>query len=132
MERITRRRAFVLLGIVLAILGFYSIRLYTMQVVDAEGKENNSTTYTMWTRVRAARGDLLDANGNKLVYDKACYDLHINHYVILKTDNTNGRLLELVKLCQANGVEYIDHFPVTKEKPYAYTLDQQNSTVAWY
>ena len=128
MERITRRRAFVLLGIVLAILGFYSIRLYTMQVADAEGKENNSTTYTMWTRVRAARGDLLDANGNKLVYDKACYDLHINHYVILKTDNTNGRLLELVKLCQANGVEYIDHFPVTKEKPYAYTLDQQNST----
>ena len=132
MERITRFRAWLLVGIVAAILCIYGIKLYSMQVVDAEVNGDNVTTYVMRTRVRGARGDILDVNGNKLVTNRASYDLHINHYVILNASNTNARLLELVKLCQEMGLEYTDHFPVTKEKPFTYTLDQQSSTWKGY
>ena len=128
MERITRFRAVLLVVIVAVILSIYGIKLYSMQVADAELNGDNTTTYLVQTRVRAARGELLDTNGNKLVTNRASYDLHINHYVILNADNTNARLLELVQLCQEMGVAYNDHFPVTMEKPFTYTLDQQTNT----
>ena len=132
MERITRFRAWLLVAIVAGILGLYSVKLYSMQVADAEINGDNITTYTIWTRVRGARGDLLDTNGNKLVTNRASYDLHLNHYVILNATNTNGRLLQLVQLCREMELDYIDHFPVTRSKPFAYTLDQQNNTWKGY
>lgn len=132
MERITRFRAWLLVGIVVLILGVYSIKLYSMQVVDADVNGDNVTTYVMRTRVRAARGELLDTNGNKLVTNRASYNLHINHYVLLNAPSTNARLLELVQLCQQMGLEYTDHFPVSREKPFVYTLDQQTNTWKGY
>ena len=129
MERITRFRAWLLVGIVAAILCIYSIKLYSMQVADADVNGNNVTTYMIRTRVRAARGDILDINGNKLVTNRASYDLHLNHFVILNATATNARLLELVELGRDMGLSYTDHFPVTAEKPFVYTLDQQSN--AW-
>ena len=96
MERITRFRAIWLLVIVGTILSLFAIKLYSMQVTDAAINGNNTTTYVIRTRVRAARGDILDTNGNKLVTNRASYDLHLNHFVILNATNTNARLLELV------------------------------------
>ena len=132
MERITRFRAWLLVAIVVVILGMYGIKLYSMQVVDGEVNGNNVTTYVVRTRVRGARGDILDANGNKLVTNRASYDLHINHYVLLNATSTNARLLELVNLCRDMGITYSDHFPVTMERPFVYTLDQQNNTWKGY
>ena len=132
MERITRFRATWLLVIVGTILSLFAVKLYSMQVADAAVNGDNTTTYTISTRVRAARGDILDINGNKLVTNRASYDLHLNHYVILNATNTNARLLELVNLCREMGIAYNDHFPVTQEKPFTYTLDQQNNTWKGY
>ena len=132
MERITRFRATWLLVIVGTILSLFAVKLYSMQVADAAVNGDNTTTYTISTRVRAARGDILDINGNKLVTNRASYDLHLNHYVILNATNTNARLLELVNLCRDMELVYNDHFPVTREKPFTYTLDQQNNTWKGY
>ena len=85
MERITRFRAWLLVAIVVAVLSVFGIKLYSMQVADAEANGNNITTYTIWTRVRGVRGDILDTNGNKMVTSRASYDLHINHYVDRKS-----------------------------------------------
>lgn len=128
MERITRFRAWMILVAVVAIFGFFSIRLYSMQVRDAEKNRDNVTTYTVQTRVRAARGELLDINGNKLVTNRPSYDLTLNHYVILQADGTNARLLELVKLLKSMDIAYADHLPVTQTTPFAYTLDSQSTS----
>ena len=128
MERITRFRAVALLCILAVIFTFFGIRLYSMQVRDAEKNGNNTTTYVTQTRVRGVRGELLDTNGNKLVSNRASYNLTINHYVILKADGTNHYLLELVRLLREMEVDYNDHFPVTKEFPFSYTLEQQSGT----
>lgn len=89
MERITRFRAIWLLVIVGTILTLFAVKLYSMQVADAAVNGDNTTTYVISTRVRAARGNILDINGNKLVTNRASYDLHLNHYVILNATNTN-------------------------------------------
>lgn len=122
MERITRVRAGLLLLAVALVLTFFAVRLYSQQVADAEDKGNNITTFTTRTRVRAARGDILDTNGNVLVTNRASYDLVFNHYVILDCGNPNERLLELAMLCEKLGITYDDHFPITKTWPFEYTL----------
>ena len=128
MERITRFRAVFLLTLVGIVLCFFCIKLYTMQIADKGAAASNVTTYITRTRVRAPRGDILDANGNVLVTNRASYDLVFNHYVILNSGNPNERLLELATLCRELGIQYIDHFPVSKTWPFTYTLDTMPSS----
>ncbi len=129
MERITNLRASILLLVVVLVLGVFSLILYSSQVAGSEDNRDNITTYITYTTVRAARGDILDANGNKLAGSRASYNLVFNHYVILKSDDPNSALLQLAHLCQNLGIEYNDHFPITKERPFTYTLSDYNG--AW-
>ena len=75
---------------------------------------------TYHTRVTAARGEILDRNGNVLVGNRASYNLVIVREVLMSADAPNENLRRLVDLCSELGLEYTDHFPVTQEKPYAY------------
>ncbi len=128
MERVSKFRAWVLLGIFALILGWYSIHLFNLQIIQTDGNTDNTTIYSSITRVKAARGDILDRNGNILVGNRASYDLVFNHYVIISSDNTNDSLIKLVRKCNELGVEYTDHFPVTKERPFDYTIDEYSDT----
>ena len=129
MERISRVRAMVLLGLFLLVIMLFSIKLFNLQIIETKGDTNNMTTYTSLTRVKAARGNIYDRNGNLLVGNRASYDLVFNHYVIESADGVNEYLYRLVEKCQELGVEYYDHFPVTKERPFEYTLDDYSA--AW-
>ena len=127
MERISRFRSRVLLIFFLVIAIALSVYLYNVQVIETGGSTDNSTTFTTLTRVKAARGDILDRNGNLLVSNRASYDLVLNHYVILNAEGTNQHLYNLVKLCNERGIEYTEHFPITKERPFSYTLEEQSA-----
>ena len=127
MERVSRFRSRVLMLIFLVIVGFLAYTLYDLQIIQTNGNTDNTTTYTTLTRIKAARGDILDTNGNLLVGNRASYDLVLNHYVLINTDGTNDYLYRLVKLCQEEKIEYTDHFPISRERPFTYTLDDYNS-----
>lgn len=124
MERMTRFRAGMLMALFCLILCFFGFRLYSKQVVETKGEKSNLSTYTTWTRVLAARGDILDRNGNVLVSNRAGYNLVFNKYVILSADDTNEELRRLVRQCDELNIQYEEHFPVTLTRPYAYTLDK--------
>ena len=128
MERITKRRALFFLMAVLLVIGFFAFRLYDLQIIQTGGNTDNTTTFSIMTRVKAARGEILDTNGNVLVSNRASYDLAINHYVIKSADGTNEYLYQLVKRCAEQGIEYTEHFPISKEKPFVYTLSEYNSS----
>ena len=113
MERITRFRATVLMTVILGLILFLGGRLYYLQIVETGGQIDNTTTFTTVTRVKAARGTITDRYGNVLVGNRASYDLVLNHYVLTNSEDPNGTLLELVKLCRELGIEYTEHFPVT-------------------
>ena len=130
MERISRVRAWLLLLFFLLVLVLFSARLFNLQIIETKGNTDNTEVFTTLTRVKAARGDILDRNGNILIGNRASYDLVFNHYVITSADNTNNHLLRLVNKCRELGINYIDHFPVTKDRPFEYTLD--NFTTAWH
>ena len=129
MERISKVRAIALLLIFAAILSLYSIRLFNLQIIETDGKTENLDVYVTQTRVKAARGDILDRNGNILVGNRASYDLVFNHYVITSYDNTNESLMKLIEKTRELGITYMDHFPITKDRPFEYTLTEY--TTAW-
>lgn len=122
MERISRYRVHILLAIFVLIIGFFAFKLYDEQIIKTGGDTDNSITYVTKTRVKAARGDLLDTNGNVLVSNRASYDLTINHYVLLNTKGTNQYVFDLTELCQDKGISYTDHFPISTSRPFTYTL----------
>ncbi len=129
MERITRFRAIAMLLAFTLILGLFSVRMYAVQMLGAGDIVADSDTYTTYYTVKAARGELLDRNGNVMVGNRASYNLVFNNFVLTNSDNPNGHLLRLVKMAQKLGVEYIENFPVTETRPYEYTLAQQSA--AW-
>lgn len=133
MERITRFRAGIVLLLFTALIGFYVYRLYDEQIIKTDGGSiSNETTFTTLTRVKAARGEILDRNGNVLVSNRASYDLVLNHYVLVSANGTNDYLYQLVKLCQELGIEYNEHFPISQERPFTYTLEEYNSAYQGY
>ena len=124
MERITRFRAYLLFFCFVVIIGIFAFRLYDMQIIETNGNTYNASTFTTKTRVRAARGEILDRNGVVLVSNRASYDLVINHYVLLSADGTNQHLHRLIQKCQEVGLEYNETFPVSRERPFTYTLEE--------
>ena len=128
MERVSKFRAGMLLFIFFMILAMFSWHLFSLQIIETDGNTDNTTTFSTITRVKAARGDILDRNGNILVGNRASYDLVFNHYVIISSDDTNESLYKLVKTCQELGVAYNDHFPITKQRPFEYTIDDYNTS----
>lgn len=129
MERMTRLRARILLGLFAFVMVLYAMRLFNLQIISTDGNTDNTTYYTTVTTVRAARGDILDRNGKVLVGNRASYDLVFNHFVIKSADNRNEYLYTLLKKCEELGVEHQDHLPVTMTRPFEYTLSDYST--AW-
>lgn len=129
MERITRLRAQLMVIFFAVVLLFFAFKLYDLQIIQTGGSTDNTTIFTTYTRVKAARGDILDTNGNVLVRNRASYDLVMNHYVMLTADGTNDYLYRLVERCQESEITYTEHFPISLERPFVYTLGDFNP--AW-
>ena len=132
MERITRMRGRWLLALFLLVVALYAFRLYDLQIIETGGATDNTTTFKTWTTVKAARGEILDRNGNVLVGNRAGYNLTLNHYVLLSADGTYEHLYRLAKLCEEQGIEYNESFPVSMQRPFTYMLDEYTSTQQGY
>ena len=129
MERISRVRAIALLLVFALVMSLYSGKLFSLQIIETDGNMDNTTVYTTVTTVRAARGDILDRNGRVLVGNRASYDLVFNHYVIKSAEGRNDYLYRLYHKTLELGVEYLDHFPLTKSRPFEYTINDYST--AW-
>lgn len=120
----------VFIVIILAMIGVFSLRLYKTQAAVTEESlvtaDADSMTYQ--STVEAARGNILDRNGNVLVSNRASYNLVIVNFVFFNAPDPNGNLLKVLDLCDELGIQYESHFPVTPDRPYEYT-DDNNS--AW-
>ena len=109
MERVSRNRAVAILLLFATVLGLFGFRMYGLQIRDADPNSSLESTYTTWSRVTAARGEILDRNGNVLVTNRASYNLVFNNYVIYNSDHPNEALRKLVNLLQERELSYLEH-----------------------
>ena len=89
------------------------IRLFNLQIVNgAQYREQSNTRLTRESELKAARGNILDASGNKLVSTTIEYNVEI-YKTKIDNETLNNSLLEFAKTLEANGDKYIDNFPIT-------------------
>ena len=132
MERITRFRALAMLLAFALVLGLFGGRIYSVQMKGGGDIVADSDTDVTYYTVKAARGKLLDRNGNVMVGNRASYDLVFNNFVFNNSKNRNENLLRLLNMTRQLGVEYIENFPVTETRPYEYTLAEQSANWQGY
>ncbi len=132
MERRGRFRTILLTVLIAALLGLYTARLFKLQEPAAAGESKGVQTDVNRTTIQAARGNILDRNGNILVTNRASYNLQISTYVLFNSAQPNQTLLQAAELCRDLGVEYVDHLPISWDRPYTYTLEDLDSNWQYY
>lgn len=107
------------------------IQLFNLQIIQGEKfLEQSSSRLTRETIQKAARGNILDNNGNILATTKNKYSLEIYKS---KIDNKtlNDTLLEALKVLETNQDKYKkDTFPIEKDS-IAFSLDMEQ-IVKWF
>lgn len=118
------------------LLGIYAFTLYKLQIVDgAKYLEDSVGSVAQTSTVYAARGSILDRNGVLLVSDKPVYNVKLSRAKLLKEDDPNGIVLDVIRAAIDYKVPYTDTFPVTMSGPFSYVVNMsetQSSRLADY
>jgi penicillin-binding protein 2 len=111
----------------LGTLSVYSVVLYKMQIYDPARELPADAapppTTTRIETIRAARGDIMDRNGETLVTSRVTYDVVLTRTAMRAAGNVNETIRELLRLKSDAGVAHTDTFPITPGAPYEYRYD---------
>ena len=100
------------------------VQLFNIQIVHGEEYlEKSSSRLTRETTVHAARGNILDRNGNIIAGTQTKYTLNLYKSKI-DINTLNNTLVEVVKVLQLNGDTYKDTFPI-KLNPIEFTIGEE-------
>lgn len=129
MDRLTRNRIRTILCMVFLVVGIFTFRLWRLYLGadHSSVRVENKDALTYSTTVQAARGNILDRNGQVLVQNRASYNIDIINFVFFSGDAPNQRIRELIDLCRSGGETVVDNLPITAQRPYQYTKDQSNT-----
>ena len=119
------------LGVMLAaVLLVYLGVLYSVQVVHHQDYATQSVhSIARPETVEASRGVITDRNGRLLVGNRSTYNLTFDPSLLKEGEDQNEAILRLIQLCQANGVDWIENLPISRQLPYTSTLVQLGDSV---
>ncbi len=116
----------IMMAIVYIIGIILLVRLFNLQIVHGqEYREESNTRLTRETVLKAARGNILDSSGNKLVSTKMIYNLEL-YKTKIDSDTLNNTLLSIANTLESNGDTYIDNFPISID-PMAFKSNDSDS-----
>lgn len=117
--------------VILATLALVGVLIYSTLISGANAGGLGAYTQT----VDAARGEILDRNGEPLVTNRQGNSITFHYTSFPKEqEKRNEEIISLIQLCDANGVEYIDKLPikVNKEGKYVFTKKDENAAyISW-
>ncbi len=124
-------RIIAVIAILIAAVVFAGSALMKIQVVDgAMYLEMSKSSKSAVQSVSAARGEIVDINGKPLVENRVSYNVVINRsFFPDSVEEQNDVLLRISKILEADGIMWIDELPITRERPYKYTLDPSDRKV---
>lgn len=102
--------------LVIAVVGIFGYALYDIQIVNEEyykARNNADKIYTV--SIEAARGEIVDRNGNSLVSNRQGNSIILDAaYFPSKSDNAsrNAVIINLISLFEQNGEEYVNNLPL--------------------
>lgn len=105
------KRSLVCLLLVAAIFVVYEARLAQWQLVDGSKYSKISDESTsFYVKLDAARGEILDKDGNTLSGNKTCYNIVMN--AMTMDSDRNPAILEAIKYLNADGISWTDKLPI--------------------
>lgn len=109
----------ILIAIVYIIGIVLLVTLFNLQIINGEEyRQISNTRLTREKTITAARGNLLDSSGNKLVSTTMQYNVEL-YKTKIDNETLNNTLLLIAQTLEENGDKYTDNFPITVE-PYAF------------
>ena len=123
-------------GLIVAVLAlsivFAGSKLMKIQIVDgAMYLEMSKSSKTATQSISAARGQIVDCNKIPLVENRVSYNAVINESFFPDSKQEQNRvILEIAKILQADGIMWRDDLPISRERPYSYTLDESDRKVS--
>lgn len=122
---------FNILSILVYVIGIILIvQLFNLQIIHGEEYlETANSRLTRENTLRAARGDILDCNGNLLAGTKIEYSLKIFKSKI-DANTLNNTILNTINVLEKNEDEYKDEFPINIE-PIEFKYENQEQVKKW-
>lgn len=113
-------RSTISLVLIIAIVLGFAIDLYKIQIRDNEyyAKQNN-TVDTYIVPIEAARGEIVDRNGNSLVTNRQGNSIILNAVYFPSAKNNKQRneiIYNLIKLFESNDEEFAQNLPLEYDK----------------
>ena len=101
------------------------LQLFNLQIVHGqEYRETSNTRLTRESTLKAARGNILDSTGNKLVTSETSFSLEL-YKTKIEDEVLNNTILKTINILKANEDEYIDNLPIAVN-PVRYTLSEES------
>lgn len=120
-----------LITILIFIVGFILLgKLFSLQIIH--GREYLETSNTRLTResvIKAARGNITDNSGNKLVTTKLGASLEL-YKTKMETQTLNETILNLIHLLEKNKDTIVDNLPITVN-PYGFKQEKEEEQKQW-
>lgn len=106
-----------------------AFRLMKIQVVNTDAYSRSEVVTATYTqKIPATRGEIVDAQGVKLIGNYVCYAVVIDEKSFpSKNDESNTVLLRLTEILSQAGNTWEDTLPITAEAPYAFLEDAEES-----
>ena len=122
---------FNIISVFVYIFGIILIaQLFNLQIIQGkEFRKRSNTRLTRESTIRAARGDILDNSGNKIVTTKMGYLVQL-YKTKIDNETLNNTLLRIVDTLEKNGDSYIDRFPINVN-PFSFTYSDEESQIRW-
>lgn len=100
------------------------LQLFNLQIVHGqEYRETSNTRLTRESVLKAARGNILDSTGNKLVTSETSFSLEL-YKTKIEDSVLNNTILKTINILKSNKDEYIDNLPIAVN-PVRYTLPEE-------
>ena len=106
--------------LLVAIFAAYEVRLFQWQIVDGEMyQEISLSDRTDTIELSAARGQILDRNGEVLAGNRTTYSIVYNA-LYMDYDQRNVTILQVIDLLEERGEAWRDRLPITIDETGAY------------
>ena len=129
-EKKARAKYNILSLFVYVISAILLIQLFNLQIIKGqEYREQSNTRLTRESVIQAARGNILDRTGNKIVSNTMGFRLDL-YRTKVDTDTLNESILKIINVLEKNGDSYENNLPITVE-PFAFSSNDEEYLRNW-
>lgn len=132
-SRFKSSRSIIALVIMISVIFGFTYNLFTIQIRDHDYYvEKNSTDKTYVVPIEAARGKIVDRNGNTLVTNRQGNSIILNAVYFPAAKDNEGRnriIYNLIRLFEKNGEEYALNLPLSFDRSGNIQFDGEDKDI---